>query len=235
MRIWRRQFLASAAATGMAIAAAVRPMQAADAEVVIDASRPGPGINPHLYGHFMEHLGHLRRHLGRTRLEDSQRRRHPHAVHRRHEAHRRAESPLARRLFCRRLSLAGRHRRPRGAPSHRQLLGISHAGGAACGGDQRVRPARIHAAVPPRGRRAVSRGQCGLRHAARVSRLGLVQQRARGHALARGRARDQRQSRTVRREILGRRQRVVGLRRQHDGRRIRDGLPPVHFAMSPPT
>ncbi len=32
-------------------------MRAADAEVVVNPSQPGPLINPHLYGHFIEHLG----------------------------------------------------------------------------------------------------------------------------------------------------------------------------------
>jgi alpha-N-arabinofuranosidase len=57
MRVPRRQFLASAAATGVTVAAGLRPMQAADAEIEIDPSRPGPRINPHVYGHFIEHLG----------------------------------------------------------------------------------------------------------------------------------------------------------------------------------
>jgi alpha-N-arabinofuranosidase len=53
----RRQFLESAAAAGIAALVGVRPLQAADAEVAINLSAPGPQINPHLYGHFIEHLG----------------------------------------------------------------------------------------------------------------------------------------------------------------------------------
>jgi alpha-N-arabinofuranosidase len=53
----RRRFLGSAAALGLASFARLRPLQAADAEVEIDPSRPGSAINPHIYGHFIEHLG----------------------------------------------------------------------------------------------------------------------------------------------------------------------------------
>jgi alpha-N-arabinofuranosidase len=54
----RRRFLKTAAAAGCAAFAGLRPLQAAaDAEVEIDPSPPGPQISPHLYGHFIEHLG----------------------------------------------------------------------------------------------------------------------------------------------------------------------------------
>jgi alpha-N-arabinofuranosidase len=54
----RRDFLKSAATAGVAAFAGLRPLQAAaDAEVEIDPSPPGPPISPHLYGHFIEHLG----------------------------------------------------------------------------------------------------------------------------------------------------------------------------------
>src|SRR6266700_3898102 len=53
----RRKFLQSAAAAGIAAWVGVRPLQAADVEIDINPSRPGPRINPHLYGHFIEHLG----------------------------------------------------------------------------------------------------------------------------------------------------------------------------------
>src|SRR5262245_33450682 len=53
----RRQFLGAAAGAG--IGALVLPRQgfAADAEVVLQPSAPGAVINPHIYGHFIEHLG----------------------------------------------------------------------------------------------------------------------------------------------------------------------------------
>ena len=58
MAAHRRDFLKSAATAGLAAFAGLRPLQAAaDAEVEIDPSQPGPTINPHLYGHFIEHLG----------------------------------------------------------------------------------------------------------------------------------------------------------------------------------
>jgi alpha-L-arabinofuranosidase len=57
MRIRRRQFLEAAAVVGMASFAGIRTLAAADAEVAIDPSQPGPPISPHVYGHFVEHLG----------------------------------------------------------------------------------------------------------------------------------------------------------------------------------
>ena len=57
MMAHRRQFLQSAAAAGIAVVAGLRPLQAADAEVDINPSKPGPQISPHIYGHFIEHLG----------------------------------------------------------------------------------------------------------------------------------------------------------------------------------
>jgi alpha-N-arabinofuranosidase len=53
----RRNFFKSAAAAGIAAFTRLRPLQAADAEVEINPSQPGPQINPHIYGHFIEHLG----------------------------------------------------------------------------------------------------------------------------------------------------------------------------------
>jgi alpha-N-arabinofuranosidase len=53
----RRTFLESAAAAGIATLAGVRPLPAADAEVEVDPSQPGAQISPHIYGHFIEHLG----------------------------------------------------------------------------------------------------------------------------------------------------------------------------------
>ena len=52
----RRNFLRAAAA-GMAAFAVPRPLLAGDAEVEVDPSSPGPPISPHIYGHFIEHLG----------------------------------------------------------------------------------------------------------------------------------------------------------------------------------
>ena len=57
MTAGRRRFLKTAAATGVASLAGLRPLPAADAEIEIDPSRPGPTISPHVYGHFIEHLG----------------------------------------------------------------------------------------------------------------------------------------------------------------------------------
>jgi alpha-N-arabinofuranosidase len=57
MTAGRRRFLKTAAATGVASLAGLRPLPAADAEVQVDPSAPGPTISPHIYGHFVEHLG----------------------------------------------------------------------------------------------------------------------------------------------------------------------------------
>jgi alpha-N-arabinofuranosidase len=57
MMAHRRNFLRSVAATGIAAFAGARTSPAADAEIEVDPSRPGSPINPHVYGHFIEHLG----------------------------------------------------------------------------------------------------------------------------------------------------------------------------------
>ena len=57
MKAHRRNFFKSAAAAGIAAFAGLRPLTAADAEIELDPSQPGPEINPHIYGHFIEHLG----------------------------------------------------------------------------------------------------------------------------------------------------------------------------------
>ena len=57
MTAHRRHFLKSAAAAGIASFAGICPLQAAEAEIEIDPSQMGPQINPHVYGHFIEHLG----------------------------------------------------------------------------------------------------------------------------------------------------------------------------------
>ena len=53
----RRAFLKTAAGAGFGALAASRASFAADAEVVVTPGAPGPVINPHIYGHFIEHLG----------------------------------------------------------------------------------------------------------------------------------------------------------------------------------
>jgi alpha-L-arabinofuranosidase len=57
MAVPRRRFLKTAAAAGCAAFAGLRPLAAADAVIEIDPSSPGPRISPHIYGHFIEHLG----------------------------------------------------------------------------------------------------------------------------------------------------------------------------------
>jgi alpha-L-arabinofuranosidase len=53
----RRTFLKSAICTGLGTLTASRRILAADAEIELAPDKPGPVINPHLYGHFIEHLG----------------------------------------------------------------------------------------------------------------------------------------------------------------------------------
>ena len=86
---------------------------------------------------------------------------------------------------------------------------------------QPVRHPRVHAPVPAGRGRALRGGQRRLGHAAGVPRLGVLLQRPRGDALSRRRARRQRRPRALQRQVLGRGQRVVGLRRQHVRRRVR--------------
>jgi alpha-L-arabinofuranosidase len=57
MTIDRRRFLSCAAAAGVAAWSDLRPLLAADADIEVDPSKPGATIPPHLYGHFVEHLG----------------------------------------------------------------------------------------------------------------------------------------------------------------------------------
>src|SRR5215510_4184895 len=53
----RRAFLKSAACAGAGSFAASRLVPAADVEIEVAPDKPGAVINPHLYGHFIEHLG----------------------------------------------------------------------------------------------------------------------------------------------------------------------------------
>ena len=172
----------------------------------------------------------LRRHLGGPRFEDSQPRRHSSPVRRRHEAHRRAELPLARRLLRRRLPLARRHR-PRRAPPHLQLLAEKHAARIGPHRDQPVRHSRVHPSVPPDGRRALPGGERGVRVAAGIPRLGALLQRSGEHRIAGRRARRQRRPRAVRREVVGRRQRELGMRRRHEAAGVRHALPALRDAV----
>jgi hypothetical protein len=93
--------------------------------------------------------------------------------------------------------------------------------GPPCDGEQRVRDPRVHAPLPARRGRALRRRERRLRRAPGVPRLGLLLQRAAGNALPRRRARPPRRQGALQRQVLGRRQRIVGLRRKHERRRIR--------------
>ncbi|HVR71891.1 MAG TPA: alpha-L-arabinofuranosidase C-terminal domain-containing protein [Vicinamibacteria bacterium] len=53
----RRAFLETAAGAGLGALAGSRSVLAAEAEIELAPGRPGPVISPHIYGHFIEHLG----------------------------------------------------------------------------------------------------------------------------------------------------------------------------------
>jgi alpha-N-arabinofuranosidase len=53
----RRTFLKAVGGAGLATQLPARPAQAADIEAVLPLDTPGAVISPHLYGHFIEHLG----------------------------------------------------------------------------------------------------------------------------------------------------------------------------------
>src|SRR5215831_8755353 len=53
----RRTFLRTTAGAAVTGLAGFRPAKAADAQIEINPGAPGPVISPHLYGHFIEHLG----------------------------------------------------------------------------------------------------------------------------------------------------------------------------------
>lgn len=55
--MYRRTFLKSAACTGLSALAGSRLILAADTDIELALDKPGPVINPHIYGHFIEHLG----------------------------------------------------------------------------------------------------------------------------------------------------------------------------------
>src|SRR5665811_2296443 len=53
----RRNLLRAAACTTAGLMAGLRPAFAAGAEIEVSPQAPGPAISPHIYGHFIEHLG----------------------------------------------------------------------------------------------------------------------------------------------------------------------------------
>jgi len=53
----RRTFVRTVAGLGLGLLTAPRPILAVDAEIELAPQEPGPLISPHLYGHFIEHLG----------------------------------------------------------------------------------------------------------------------------------------------------------------------------------
>ena len=231
-RLKRRRFLGTAAGAGLAALALPRGAFAADAAVVLSPAAPGAAISPHLYGHFIEHLGGVIYDgiwVGRdSKIPNVDG--HPQAVRRRHEADRRAEPALARRLLRRRLPLARRHRPRRRRP--RTYNYWEHRMPRACR-PRRPTSSASTSSCASAGWSAPSRTSRPTSAPARPQEFHdwvVVLQRPRGHALPRRRARGQRRPRALQRQVLGRGQRVVGLRRQHVRRRVRHGVPQVHRA-----
>ena len=150
---------------------------------------------------------YLRGHLGRGGLGDPQHRRHPQRRDRRPQEDQAPRHPVARRLLCRRLPLAGRRRASRGASPPRQ-----HPLGRGAR-DQRLWHAGVRPLLPDGGGRALHRRQRGLGHRARAPRVGgVLQLRRRQHPGPP--ARRGWQPRAARRDLLGCRKRELGVRRQ---------------------
>ena len=177
---------------------------------------------------------HLRRHLGRPRFEDPQRRRHPQAVRGRHEAHRRPQPALARAAASPTATTGatasarrrgGRARTTTGSTAcppgrhatetQRSSASTSSCASAGWWAPSRTSPPTSAPAAPQEFHDWVA--YCNA---------------PAGNAFPRRRARRQRRPGALQRQVLGRRQRVVGLRRQHDRRRIRHRIPQVHLAGS---
>ena len=219
----RRQFLESVVVAGAAAFAGLRPLQAADAVVDVDPSQPGPVISPHLYGHFIEHLGGV--------------------IYDGIWVGRDSKIPNVggiRKQFVDDMKRIG-------APNLRWPGGCFADGyhwrdgiGAAHSGRARTTTGKT---ACPQGRHAVERNEFGIHEFMRLCRLvgaepylaanvgsGTPQEfhdwvsysnaPAGTLSLADERAAQRRQG-AVQRQVLGRGQRIVGLRRQHDRRRIR--------------
>jgi hypothetical protein len=222
VRVPRRQFLASAAATSVSLAAGLRPMQAADAVIEIDPSRPGPRINPQLYGHFIEHLGGVIYDgiwVGRDspiRNIDGIRASFINDM-------KRIEAPALRwpggcfaEGYHWRDGIGARNARPRTynyweyhmPKGCMRWRATSSASMNSCGCADSWAPSRISPPTSDRVRRASFTTGCRTATRRRAACRSPTSAPATAIAI-RSRA------------ILGRRPRIVGLRRQHDGRRIR--------------
>ena len=176
---------------------------------------------PRIYGQFAEHLGRgdLRRPVGRRRLTDSQHARLPQRRRRGAEGAGCARRALARRLLRRRIPLARRHRPARQAAGHGQ-----HALGRC----RRPTPSARTSSWTCRAarRRGLCQRQRRQRHAAGDGGLGRVHDL--GHRLDAGQpAPHERPRQALEGAVLRRRQRDLGLRRQHAAGVLRRPLSPV--------
>ena len=233
MTAHRRRFLQTAAVAGMAaFAGSARcGRRRRDRGRSVGAR---PGINPHIYGHFIEHLGGVIYdgiwvgrdskipNLGGLRkqfVDDMKRIGAPNL---------RWPGGCFADGYHWRDGIGAAARRPRTYNywEHRMPPGRHATESNAFGIHEFMRLCRLVGAEPYLAANVGSGGPEG------VPRLGLLLQRPRGNALPRRRARRQRRPGALQRQVLGRGQRIVGLRRQHDGWRIRDRVPQVHRPVS---
>ena len=215
----RRNLLRASACATAGLIAGLRPAFAADADIEVSPQAAGPEINPHLYGHFIEHLGGV--------------------IYDGIWVGRNSKIPNVdgiRRQFVedmKRISVPN-YRWPGGcfADGYHWRDGIGRAArprtynywqssvppGRGRHRDQSVRHSRIHPSVPPVRRRALPRRQHGLRLARRKSTTGYEYCNAPLDTVSLAAERAANGDQALRRSLVGRRQRVVGMRRRHDSR-----------------
>ena len=186
------------------------------ASAVLHADQPGPVVNKNIYGHFAEHLGrgiYEGIWVG-PGLPDPEHARDPQRRRRRAQGAEHPRAALAGRLLRRRVPLEGRDRPAREAPVDDQHpLGRSRRG-------QQLRHPRVHG---PRGAARHGRlhhGQRRQRHPAGDDGVGRVHD-LRRHLPDGQPAAPERPREGVEGAVLRRRQRAVGLRRQHARRVLR--------------
>ena len=151
---------------------------------------------------------------------------------------------MAGRLLRRQLQLERRHRAARQAaapdellarrprqPGQRRLQAARQR--AAEVRAELVRHERVHALLQAERRAALLRREPAQPARQRLPRMGRVLQRAGRPDDALRHARRGRRQGPVQGRVLGRRQRVLGLRRPHDAGGVLAGVPPLHLVRAP--
>ena len=224
----RRNLLRAAACTTAGLMAGLRPAFAADAEIEVSPQAAGPEISPHIYGHFIEHLGAVIYDgiwVGRdSKIPnlDGIRRQFVDDMKRIGAPNYRWPGGCFADGYHWRDGI-GRGARPRTYNfwQDRMPPGLDHTETNQFGIHEFIRLCRPHR------RRALPGRQRGLGVAAGIPRLGALLQRSGEHRVRGGRARGQRRPGAVRREMVGRRQRELGMRRRHEASGVRHALPAV--------